>query len=169
MGTWLTWIVSRPIVLVGALAVLSNVVWFALWSDARLNASRAESALSDDRRAYAEQRAEFERQVALIQQERAHAVSLLQSQHAENIRRINEDHERLVADLRAGNVRMRAHWQGCVHTGELSAAAAAAARADDSAGLRAESAGRIVRAADECDAKVVGLQNYVRAVTDAVP
>lgn len=71
-----------------------------------------------------------------------------------------ETHRAVVADLERGAVRLRAHWQGCQATAALSAAAAAAAGTDDADKLRAESAGRIVRAGAECDARIRGLQAY---------
>lgn len=71
----------------------------------------------------------------------------------------------VVDDLRTGTLRLRDEWQGCQARldGALSGAAAAAGRADAAEQRRAESAGRIVRAAAECDAQVSALQALVRA------
>lgn len=65
---------------------------------------------------------------------------------------------RTVADLRAGNLQLRDHWAGC-ETQRLSDSAAAHAAAEQSARDREESAGRIVQAAAQCDAHVIGVQN----------
>lgn len=76
------------------------------------------------------------------------------------------DQAALVDSLRAGNVRFRRLWQGC----EASAATGVpetpgpAGQPDGGADDRAESAGRIVRAAAECDAQVRGLQDLIRGV-----
>ncbi len=70
---------------------------------------------------------------------------------------------RTVADLRSGNLQLRDHWAGC-ETQRLADSAAARAAAEQSARDREESAGRIVQAADQCDAQVIGLQ---RAYNDA--
>lgn len=71
----------------------------------------------------------------------------------------------VVDDLRTGNLKLRDEWRGCEarYDGALSGAAAAAGRTDAAEQRRAESAGRIVRAAAECDAQVSALQALVRA------
>jgi hypothetical protein len=69
--------------------------------------------------------------------------------------------DRVVADLRAGNLRLRKQWQGC--EARVSEAAASPSEPDAGADDRAESARRIVRAAAECDAQVKGLQALVKA------
>lgn len=76
----------------------------------------------------------------------------------------DEINRRLIADLQSGNQRLRAHWQGCIATSDLSAAAEAAARADENARLRAEGAAAVVRAGAECDARLRGWQQYARTV-----
>ena len=64
----------------------------------------------------------------------------------------------VVSDLRAGNVRLRDHWQGCVATDRLSRAAADAGQPDADAELRFADAGTAVRLADQCDAWIRSLQ-----------
>lgn len=66
----------------------------------------------------------------------------------------------VTADLRAGNLRLQQRWAGC-ETQRLSDAAAAAGELDAAARDREESAGRIVRAAAQCDAQVRGLQELL--------
>lgn len=66
----------------------------------------------------------------------------------------------VTADLRAGNLRLQQRWAGC-ETQRLSDAAALAGKSDAAAGDREESAGRIVRAAAQCDAQVRGLQELL--------
>jgi hypothetical protein len=70
--------------------------------------------------------------------------------------------ERVAADLRAGALQLRQRWQGC-EARHLPGPAAPASVADADADDRAASAGRIVRAAAECDAQVEGLQALIRA------
>lgn len=74
-------------------------------------------------------------------------------------------HDKVVADLRDGLVRLRERWTcpAAAATADLSTAAGAAGSADASAELRAASAGRVVRAGAECDAQVRGLQAVVLA------
>jgi hypothetical protein len=76
----------------------------------------------------------------------------------------DETHRRTVDDLERGAVRLRAHWQGCIATGDLSRSAEAAARDDENARLRAEGAAAVVRAGAECDARLRGWQQYARSV-----
>lgn len=68
----------------------------------------------------------------------------------------------VVAGLRAGNLRLRDQWQGC-KAGGVSSPSGTAREPDAAADSRAESAGRIVRAADECAAQVIGLQDFIRS------
>jgi len=70
--------------------------------------------------------------------------------------------DRVVADLRSGNLKLRQQWAGC-ETSRLSESTASTRELDAEKRRRAESASRIVRAADECDAQVAGLQAVVRA------
>lgn len=63
----------------------------------------------------------------------------------------------LVADLRAGNRRLRDDWSGC-NADRVSIIAAAAAGADAAERRRQDSAGRIIGAGDACDAKNAGLR-----------
>jgi hypothetical protein len=67
-----------------------------------------------------------------------------------------------VADgLRAGNLRLQQRWAGC--EARVSDLAASPSQPDGAADDRADSAGRIVRAAAACDAQVRGLQALVRS------
>jgi len=66
----------------------------------------------------------------------------------------------VTADLRAGNLRLQQRWTGC-EAQRLSDAAALADELDAAARDREESAGRIVRAAAQCDAQVRGLQELL--------
>ena len=65
--------------------------------------------------------------------------------------------KQVVADLRTGNLRLRNQWRSC-EADRVSGATATTAGADASADDRAESAGRIVRAAREADEHIRALQ-----------
>ena len=73
----------------------------------------------------------------------------------------------VIAGLNAGTLKLRREWAGC-ETQRLSDAATATREFDAAEQRRAESAARIVRAADECDAQVRGLQAVVIAWRDRV-
>lgn len=74
-----------------------------------------------------------------------------------------ENEKRVVTDLRAGNLRLRQQWASCAATARVSGDAAASVIADGQTELWAESAGRIVRAGDDADIQVAGLQAYASA------
>lgn len=63
----------------------------------------------------------------------------------------------VVADLRAGSLRLQQRWSGC-EAQRLSSTASTPSEPDATARDREESAGRIIRAAAQCDAQVRGLQ-----------
>lgn len=69
--------------------------------------------------------------------------------------------KRTVADLRAGNLVLRDRWASCQANADLPRAAAAPGEPDAGTADRAESAGRIVQAAAQCDAQVRGLQELL--------
>ncbi|MDR2208842.1 MAG: hypothetical protein LBE22_07730 [Azoarcus sp.] len=85
------------------------------------------------------------------------AVSVFEEEKNESIIKS----EKVIADLRGDALRLRRQWAGC-ETSRLSATATSATVINDGADDRAESAGRIVRVAAECDAQVKGLQEILR-------
>ncbi|WP_325345369.1 lysis system i-spanin subunit Rz [Xylophilus sp.] len=88
------------------------------------------------------------------------AFDITAHQFTEDQARAKADSDRVAADLRAGNLRLRDRWATQVRANEV-AIAARAGDADAAPDDRAASAGRIVRAAAECDAQVRGLQSIL--------
>ena len=70
--------------------------------------------------------------------------------------------KRTVADIRAGNLVLRNRWAACETSLGVPTAPPAPSEPDAGTGDREESAGRIVQAADQCDAQVKGLQELLR-------
>lgn len=133
-----------------------------------------------DNAAAARARAEGERDDAraalaqanhVITTERANAAkaSAIAAQYEKDKADAQAASDRLVADLHAGNQRLHARWQAAIATSELSAAASAASVADGGAADRHQSAGRIIGAADQCDAQVKGLQAFARLCSGGNP
>lgn len=95
-----------------------------------------------------------------------HASAERANEIAESYERGKQDaqvtSDRIAADLRAGNLKLRNEWAGC-ETQRLSDATASASRIDAGADDRAASAGNIVRVGAECDAQIRGLQALVKA------
>lgn len=78
----------------------------------------------------------------------------------QGVKNANANAQKTVADLRAGTISLQHRWSGC-EASRVSTAAAAAAELDAIAADRQESAGRIIAAADACDAQVAGLQSVL--------
>lgn len=72
------------------------------------------------------------------------------------------DADRTIADLRAGNLRLRAAWR-CPAAAHLPAAAASAGEPDASAAAREQGAVDLVRDAADADAQIRGLQAILKA------
>lgn len=94
--------------------------------------------------------------------QRAEAQAAAASQYQKALNDANRRADATVADLLAGNLRLRKLWQGCQAVSAAGSAAAAGFGVDGGTDDRDASAGRIVRAAAKCDAQVRGLQAVVR-------
>lgn len=95
-----------------------------------------------------------------------HASAERANEIAESYERGKQDaqvtSDRVAADLRAGNLKLRDAWAGC-ETKRLSDATASAVEPDALAASRDALAGNIVRVGAECDAQIRGLQALVIA------
>jgi hypothetical protein len=143
-----------------AAALLLMALSFAAgwsWRGSRAEAASNKAALSQSKA-----------ETAAQQDARAteHASAERANEIAESYERGKQDaqvtSDRVAADLRAGNLKLRNAWAGC-ETQRLSDATASASRIDAGADDRARSAGRIIAAGASCDAQVRGLQEIVRA------
>ena len=72
-----------------------------------------------------------------------------------------QNSKRVVADLRTGNLVLRNRWTSCQTSLGVSTTPADPSEPDAGTADRAESAGRIVQAAAQCDAQVRGLQELL--------
>lgn len=153
------WKLASAVLTVLAVVALLSALYF-----------RGSAALSDAGARTAQQEADYQRSRAnavegVLIKERAKNEALVEisTKYEADKREIETAAERTVADLRAGNLRLRQLWEAKAATADLSATVAAASQPDDGAADRKESASRIVRAAAECDAQVVRLQEVIRA------
>lgn len=103
--------------------------------------------------------AQVKAQIAAREAEHRHAVALAEiaEQYEQDKRAADEAQRKLVADLRAGTVRLQNRWRGCEAT-----SAATAGELDAAARDREASAGRIVRAARDADDWIKRLQEIVK-------
>lgn len=121
---------------------------------------------------HAQENAQVAKKVAEQERDNAIAVIAVERQRVKRAEVVATQYEQekvdaeskgaAVADgLRAGNLRLQQRWAGC--EARVSDLAASPSQPDGAADDRADSAGRIVRAAAACDAQVRGLQALVRA------
>lgn len=97
--------------------------------------------------------------------EQAHALALSQVADQYEKDKLNDQaaHARDVAGLNSDKLRLRAHWQGCKATAELSGNAASAALADAAEQLRRADTATLIGIGREADTKERGLQQVIRA------
>lgn len=149
-------ILSR--VLLGAVLLLLGI---AVWQ--RGTVAQAERARDNAQTAkkVAEQERDNAIAVIAVERQRVKRAEAVATQY-EQEKADAESKGAAVADgLRADNLRLQQRWAGC--EARVSDLAAASGQPDGAADDRADSAGRIVRAAAACDAQVRGLQALVRA------
>ncbi len=170
----------RATVFAAAGAVLAGllVAQVAATGDAELSLANSQTELANLRAsialstaANAEAIASAERRALERTRELSDAYVLAASNYDRGQRDAEATQERIVADLRAGNLQLRDRWLNAEsRAAELSGSAGTsggAANADAATNDREQSAARIVRAAAECDAQVTALQDIVRAVSSA--
>lgn len=121
----------------------------------RADAERARAEASEARAKALSEVIEAERAAA----KRANAIA---AQYEQDKINAEAAAKRTADDLRAGNLRLRQQWEGC-KAGGVPQANRAAGQPDAAADDRAESAGRIVRAADDADAQIRALQDFIRS------
>ena len=124
-------------------------------ADVRADAESARAQASEARAKALSEVIETERAAA----KRANEIAAQYEQDKINAK---ADAKRIVADLRTGNLRLRKLWEGC-QAERVPQADRAAGQPDASADDRAESAGRIVRAAREADDQIRALQDFIRS------
>lgn len=115
---------------------------------------------SEDQAAIAAAQVEASESARLDEQNMARAANAAAAAYEQGKADAEQAAADVVAGLRAGNLRLRDQWQGCKARG-VSSVAGTASEPDAAGDGRAESAGRIVRAADECAAQVTGLQQFI--------
>ena len=138
----------------GALAVAAGL--FAGVQTVRLATAKAshETHLAADAKAYADA------QIQARQNEQAAGArqAQLEAQYLKDQQNAKAEYDRVVSALRAGELKLRERWRCPVSVPRI---AGSPSEPDASPDDGAESAGRIVRAAAECDAQVKGLQGIV--------
>ena len=129
--------------------------------EAKVRATELAQAKAETKAAQDNQRAAEEQ--AQRYQLRAEAKEAIAAQYLEELKNAHSKGDRLAADLLAGDVRFRKLWAQCQAVPATGHASTSTSAPDGATDDRAASAGRIVRAAAECDAQVLGLQALILA------
>ena len=131
----------------------------------RLAAEAGESALAKNQSAWDAERAKLanERATAITAQQTAEqnqavAINKAAKAYEQGKADAEASNAAVVAGLRDGTLRLRDQWAACKATSAAVSSAPSGREPDGSADDRNASAGRIVRAAAQCDAQVIGLQ-----------
>lgn len=145
------------VLLLGVIVWQRGSVWKA---QARATSAVAGQKSAEDDLSAAQ--SEIDQLTTVVAKERtdAKAANALAARYEKEKTHAQTESDRLVAELRAGNSRLHDRWQAAIHTAALSQAVASASQPDGRADDRYESAGRIIGAADQCDAQVRALQAY---------
>ena len=131
-------------------------------------ATKAESTIVGMQRDAAQSFAAAVADARLTEQKTAIAAANAAAQYEKGKADAQAAADRVVADLRSEQLRLRSRWQ-CPAAPAVPAIAAATAEPDAGAVDRDASASRIVRAAAECDAQVKGLQALILADRGGAP
>lgn len=147
--------ITRAHILAGLALFLAGCLVGREWRDRSAD-------LAESRREAAESRAETAAHVAArtAEHEQADKLAEIGAKHEEDREAAATVPAAVVADLRAGNVRLRKEWAGC-ETRLLSQAVASAAERDALAASREEAAGRIVRIGRDADDHVRACQAVI--------
>jgi len=94
---------------------------------------------------------------------RAESQEAVAAQYLDQLNKANDRADTTADALRTGDLRFRKLWAQCQTVPPTGGATPGAGGPDDEADDRAASAGRIVRAAAECDAQVIALQTLLLA------
>lgn len=150
----------KPIALFAFLALYGGFMWNTGAKGAK-RACEGDKAVAEAR--HLREYAEVLEAVRDKERDSAERINRLAEAYETDKRNAQESADRLVADLRAGTVRLQNRWAGCQATASVSSAAASAAELDAEAADRAASASRIVQAARDADDQIRRLQQVVEA------
>lgn len=154
---WLT-LLARYWKPLAALVLCAAALFWAYSKGVSHEAARNKATLMDARLKALTEELRLTEQARKSEKRAADAMERISGAYEQGKRDAEAKSVAVVADLRAGNLKLRDHWRGCQRDAE---AATSAAVADAEARVREEAAGRIVRVGAEADAQVRGLQSVV--------
>ena len=159
-------IITKAVIYAAGAALLASLAWGGVQCSqkqaARLDASRAQTALERFRVQVAEAAQKAEADARAAERRFTQDMADIGSTHEEDRRDAEGVPAAVVADLRAGTLRLRDDLARC-HTDRLSDAATGAGQRDATAELRAEVAGDLVRVVRDADDQLRACQAVVMA------
>lgn len=141
---------------------------FVLWSAAMVGAGwvwrgdRAERDVAVQQVASSEQSLQVEQQARQIEHDASQKLAAIGESHEQDRIKAEAVPDAVVAELRAGTIRLRHDLATC-HTGRLSEAAASAGERDATTQRREEFASRVVRIGRDADDQLRACQAIVRS------
>ena len=141
-------LVSIVVVLLGAVALQA------------LQLERMKGAVAAMERDLALDKAQAAEHAQAVERAIVVAVGEVAAAFEEELRNAKDRSDSVIADLRSGNLRLQDRWTAC-EADRVSDTPLPSTSVDAAPEDRATGAGRIVRAAADCDAQVRGLQDYV--------
>ena len=155
--SFLAWVRKVPLWVWAALAIVIGV-W--CYGNNRYNDGQASVQGEFDAYKKVVQEAVQRQRASNLAKEAADRAAFKQiaEQHAKDIKDAKAKADRIAADLRAGNIKLRKQWRGCA----APQATTNPEGTDEDSRLREESAGRIIGNATEADSWIRALQDVVR-------
>lgn len=104
-----------------------------------------------------------EREARAMEQRHSADMARIGIEYQERMKDAQAESDRIAAGLRAGTIQLQDRWRGCVAASGLPSIVPGAGQLDAASDDRQGSAARIIGAADQCDATVIGLQSVIRS------
>lgn len=149
--------------LIAAGALLALSFWAGWeWRDRSADLAAADAATAAWKHAEAQQRG-----ARTTEQQAGQRLATIGEKHEQDRQAAEAVPAAVVADLRAGNLRLRREWQGC-EARRMSDAAAGALERDALAASRDALAGEVVRIGRDADDQLASCQAVVKADREVV-
>ena len=152
------------------IALVALAIWTGLvfWAGSTFTGRGADLKASKKETAQATAVVDQVNQTRATEHTQAATMATIGATHEEDRAAAEAVPDAVVADVRAGDLRLRDGWAGC-ETQRLSDAAAAAIERDAAAERRADFAGAVVRAGRDADDQLSACQAVVAADRDRPP
>lgn len=144
------------------IAIFAGWTVLAFWAGREWRDRSCEIAESQQQTASAQAEATAQADARAIEHKQAETLATIGETHEQDRQAAASVPAAVVADLRAGNLRLRNEWAGC-ETQRLSDATAATLERDALAASRDNLAGAVVRAGRDADDQLRACQAVIRA------